>query len=433
MRLRTAASYNPVVSKRLKSSLVLLCLAIVLASCGSSEDDGGPQFVNDPRPTSTVSATATTAPTAPPTATAAATQSASRLLDTRSAPRFVYLTINDVLTSYDTANRVFTTLDVSEDMSVVDYAASPTGDRVGILAVRSNRLVVQFYGADGAALSDFILLSVPPVVQVQATPESATPVVLIPDRSDQMHIDWVPQGNAVIVSGPGVSQHVSMSGAVMPISRTGTSGDVVRAIWSPMDSQIAIQTRTQNGDQRVYMLDMGHDEATELDLFSDESGMVLSNLQWLPSGLGLVVVAGTLSDGVVMHGQLYVYRFADEEPTMLATSGQGGPNATITHAAVSPDGHSVVYAVMVNDAGGWYLHSLWVKSIKGGPAVEIPTTSAAPITSLQWSDEGVIWQQADGTLMVVGKSLEPRPLGTEPQATPVSTPQATPVNDTPVG
>lgn len=429
MRARSARVYNPVVGKRLQGSLLLLCLAVILASCGTGDDGEGPQFVTDRRPTSTISATSTTEPTIPPTAVAAPTQSAANLLETRSAPRFVYLTIEGILTSYDTANREFVALAIPKDMSVLSYTASPTGDRAGVLGVQKSRLVVQFYGADGAVLSDPILLSVPPIVQTQSTPESATPAVVIPDRSNQMHIDWVPQGNAVLVSGPGVSQRVSMSGAVMPVSRTGTSGEVVKAIWSPMDSQVAIQTQMQNGDQNVYLLNTGHDEASHLDLFAEEQDVVLSNLQWLPSGLGLVMVAGTFSDGVVMHGQLYVYRFADEAPTLLATSGQGGPNATIAYAAVSPDGHSVVYAIMVNDSDQWYLHSLWVKSMKGGPAIEIPTTSAAPITSLQWSDEGIIWQQADGTLMVVGKSLVPRPLGTEPQATP----QATPVDDGPVG
>ena len=426
----------------LRTVAVLASLMLVLAACNGDIEDDGPQFVNDPRPTTTatVAATPTDDAPAPPTAAAAPTQDPGDLLETRSAPRFVYLIIDSVLTSYDSFTRAFVPLDIGTGIALVDHTASPTGDRAAILAVQNNRLVVQFFGADGLPLGAPILLSVPALPNVTATPTDGTAQARIPDRADQMHIDWVPQGNAVLVSGPGVSQHVSMSGAVMPISRTGALGTVVKAIWSPMDSQVAIQTQLMDGSQHLYMLNTGHDEATELTALDSLNAQSLSNVQWLPSGLGLVMVAGSTTDGVVMHGQLYVYRFDEATPTLVATSGQGGPNATITHAVVSPDGHSVVYAVMVNDLGDWYLHSLWVKSIKNGSAVEIPTTSAAPITSLQWSAEGVVWQQADGTTNVVDTGLEPRSLGSEPPATPEAsstngaTPVASPeVNATPVG
>lgn len=419
---------------------LLLCPLLVLSACGG-DNDSGPQFVTDVHPTSTLNTldvTPSPAASFPPTMVPTAPPSIK--ISTRSAPRVAYFMLDGVLTSYDSGNREFTTIELPDDLVHVDHSASPTGDRVAVLAVQGNRLVVQFFGADGVALTEPILLSVPaiPVVATaQATPEATPTAVLeIPDHTNQMHVEWVPQGNAVLVSGPGVNQRVSMNGEVMPISRTGVAGTVIKSVWSPMNMQVAIQTQHQRGDQSVYMLDTGHDEAQLLEAFEDLNGNGMSNLQWMPNGLGLVVVSGKVENGVVMNGQLYSYRFDDEAPTLLATSGQGGPNSTITHAVISPDGHTIVYAVMVRDLSQWHLHSLWIRSMKGGPAVAIPTESGAPLISLQWTEEGIVWQQVDGTLNVVDESLIPRVLGTEPIATPVveATPAATPVDDLgPVG
>jgi WD40 repeat protein len=242
-----------------------------------------------------------------------------------------------------------------------------------------------------------------------------------------LNIDWIPQGNAVLVSGPGVLQRVSMNGSIMPVSRTGTTGTVTSATWSPMDSQVVIQTRQPNGDQAVFLLNSGHDEVTEINVLHDTFGPSITNLQWLPSGLGLVIVAGNVQDDEVMNGQLYVYRFGEPVPMLVATSGQGGPTGTISHAVVSPDGQSVAYAIMVRDLDEWRLHSLWVRPLRGGPAVSIPLATNAPITTLFWSSEGLVWQQLDGSISVVDGDLQPRPLGEAPVASPVASPVATPV------
>lgn len=433
---------------RVIGRLGLTCLTILLVSCGSGSEisnDEGPQFVND-APTTNV-ATQTPEPTAEASVSTSVpmeeeTVSVEELISPRSAPRFAYLLIDGQLTSYDAVTRTFGKLELPATTHLLEFVASPTGDRVGILAELDSRIVVQFFGADGAPLSEPIPLHVPPTPAASSATPDASPSTGAADshRQNQLQIDWVPQGNAVIVSGPGVIQHVSMSGAVMPISRTGSEGSVIKAIWSPMDSQVAIQTRIQNGEQSLYMMDTGHDEAFQVEIFPGESDLAISNLQWLPNGRGLLFVSGTQADGEVMNGQLYMYRFSDGEPHLIATSGEGGPNATVSHAVVSPDGHSVVYAVVVRDLGEWHLHSLWIRDLTGGPAIAIPTQSGSPITSIQWTSEGVVWQQQDGSIMVVDEALIPRPLGSEPVATPVATPQevrspeATPeTNDTPVG
>lgn len=420
--------------------LMAIGAVVLLAGCGAGSgdaDEEGHRFATERRPTTEVIATnSATGPSEEIPQTPVPTANPGEALDVRGAPRFAYLLLNDELVVYDTSNRAFQPIRLADGMQVMDFSGSPTGDRVGILAWQDGKVVVQFVGADGIALGDPIPLAIAwSEPSIAASTPAATPVSTGPER--RLNINWIPQGNAVVVSGPGVSQRVSMNGAVMPISRTNVNGTVIEAIWSPMDSQVAMLTQMMDGHQGVFLLDSGHDEARELETLHLQPGQSISNVQWLPNGLGLMLVVGSTSDGDLMNGQLYIYRFGDEVPNLIATSAQGGPAATITHAAISPDGHAVAYVIMVRDLDEWHLHSLWVRPVRGGPGYSVPFTSNAPVTTLQWTEEGLVWQQIDGTVTVVDADLAPRPLGEAPQAppvaTPVASPQATPVELAPIG
>lgn len=422
----------------LRLAIVMLGAVVILAGCGAGStndgNDDGHRFANDPRTTSVPAATLeATIQADQRTEAPIPTASPKDSLSLRSAPQFAYLVIDGNLHAYDTVGRTFTPLNVPDGMTVLEFASSPTGDRVGVLGMQNDNVIVQFFGADGEPLGEPTILPISylraapsPVGSPEATPQSG-------QASNQLGVTWVPQGNALVVAGPGVLQRVSMSGAVMPISRAGVTGNVIRAWWSPMDSQVAILTQLPDGHRGVFLLDSGRAEARELNVLHLQPDQGLSDLQWLPNGLGMVLIAGKTSDGDLMNGQIYVYRFNEDVPTLVATSGQGGPAATITNAVVSPDGHSVAYAVMVRDLNQWHLHSLWVKPITGGPGISIPLDSNSPVTNIIWTAEGLVWQQEDGSISVVDADLQPRRLGEAPLATPsaspVSSPIASPVED----
>lgn len=420
-------------------TIVVLSAVLILAGCGTGtsndSDDEGHRFATEKRPTQAPTATSAVIEATPvETSVPQPTVAPGSFLVVRGAPQLAYFLIDGMIQVYDTGARTFTPLAVPDGFRMMDFSSSPTGDRVGVLGTLNGQTIVQFYGGDGEPLGDPITLQVPaiqPVPSPIATP-GATPATT--NDVYRFQINWIPQGNGVVVSGPGVLKRVSMSGTVMPLSRTGVAGAVVDALWSPMDSQLAILAQTADGRQGVYMLDSGNAESNELVVMQMEPNQRLSNVQWLPNGLGMLVVVGNDDRGDLTNGQIYVYRFDAEAPVLIATSGQGGPGATITHAVVSPDGHAVAYAVTVRDQNAWHLHSLWVKPLRGGPAVQIPTTSSSPITNLVWTAEGLVWQQEDGGLFVVDSSMTPRPLGEAPIATPVATPQSTPVPEpTPIG
>lgn len=427
-------SFTQWLKSRASFATTMLCALVLLAACGgdsgtsSNGDDDGRVFVTDRLPTTTATATEVTStevvtevPTAVPTV------SPSELLKVRGAPQLIYLVIDDVLTAYDSNMRTFTPIEMPDGFTMLEFSSSPTGDRVGILGVQDEVYTVLFSGADGQPLGEPISLKVKSTPPAQASPVASPAATPVSSGSSTLTIDWVPQGNGVLVSGPGVLQRVSMSGSIMPVSRAGATGTVINALWSPMDSQVVVKTQQMNGHQAVFVMNSGSDEVSELDVLHDAAGPSITNLQWLPTGLGLVMVAGSVDDGAVMNGQLYVYKFGEPVPKLVATSAQGGPTATISDAVVSPDGRSVAYAIMVRDLDEWHLHSLWVKPIAGGPAISIPITNSTPITGLVWSAEGLVWQQEDGNQYVVDGSLAPRPLGEEPVATPVASPGASPV------
>lgn len=412
---------------------VLLCVLVVFAACGTDSNNGSSndedrRFVTEKNPTRAATETPETrveATSVPPTAVP--TVAPEQLLVPRGAPNVIYLTIDGVLNAYDAHGRSFTPVEIPEGVTALDFTSSPTGDRVGVLLWNGDDVTVQFFGADGLPLGDATALNVVFVPTSAASP-SASPVASpVATGTPALHIDWIPQGNGVLVSGPGVLQRVSMNGTIMPVSRTGATGTVTNAVWSPMDSQVVIQTQQMDGHQAIFLLNSGQDESTEISSLHDSFGPSITNLQWLPTGLGLVFVAGSVDNGTVMNGQLYTYRFGEDVPKLVATSGQGGPTATITHAVISPDGQSVAYVIMVRDLDQWHLHSLWVKPLRGGSAVSIPTATNSPITALYWSGEGLVWQQEDGSTSVVDGSMQPRPLGEEPVATPVASPIASPV------
>lgn len=418
---------------------VLLCSLVILSACSTGDEDEGHQFANDPK--ATKPAAQSTEPPTPeaekPAPTVAPTPSASELLVVRGAPKYAYVLVDGNLVAFEVGSETYTPLELPEDTELIAFASSPTGDRVGVLGVRGEAYSVQFFGADGKPISEpaeFGLASATagigtPQASPISTPNASPQATPTSSRSRaQLTISWVPQGDAVVVAGPGVLNRISIDGSVMPISRTGTTGMVVFGIWSPMDSQVALLTQQMDGHQNVFMLDSGNVEAEELEPLQLEPGESLSNLQWLPNGLGVVFVTGDNSPDGLVNGQLYVYKFNEDVPTLLATSGQGGPAGTISHAVVSPDGSSVTYAVMVRDQHEWHLHSLWVKPIAGGASQQIHLESNASITQITWTAEGLMVQQSNGDITILDGDPDDADSEATPIASPVGSPEASPVS-----
>jgi hypothetical protein len=437
-------------SRLLRGALALAGASLILVACGNGSDDGVPeerQFANDPAPTREATGEPTeiiaeTPADAPATEVAA---TPTDLLRTRGAPSTLY-TLSEgrllaLLPGDDGVEQ--SPIPVPEGELVVGIASSPTGDRVGVVTSQPDdgSLAVSFYREDGDVIHDTIRLApdgtpvASPVPSPIATPvgtPAATPAGDVTDTP--VWVSWVPQGNGVLVVHDNKLFDVDIDRGAQAIPTAGIRGTLLMAEASPTGGQILVQATDAGGAQRVYLIQRDTGDVNELFAMRAEPGMGLSEVTWLPAGDGLLFVEGELAGGAVMRGQLFSYLFRDDAPRLVATSGQGGPSATIRNLAVAPDGGSVAYEVSIFDVDHWSMHSMWVRSLRPDQAVlQVPVDPGHMVTALAWSQEGLVWRftalygEEGEYLGVLGPDGEMR--DRERISLPDATPAASPVTD----
>jgi hypothetical protein len=338
---------------------------------------------------------------------------------------------------------------VSDDVEVVDLDASPTGDRVGVLMapMAGGTPFVQFYAADGSAIGGPFQpapIGTPgatPAASPMSSPDAPGATPAVAGAGEMGSATWVPQGNGLLVTWDNTLTYVDVENGASPIDTAGVEGTMLYAASSPKGNQILVQVAFDDGTQGAYLIQRPSGEIHQLHALRTDPDVGISELEWLPGGNGVVFVEGETVNGVVMRGQLFSYLLHNEVPSLVATSGQGGPSGTITNVAVSPDGYSVAYDVSILDVDRWSVHSVWVRSLKqDAPAIQVPVSGGEPLTRLAWSSEGLVWsQEADAEVSVMRPSGEVGSLMGEdessasPVASPVtiSSPVATPIG-TPV-
>jgi hypothetical protein len=379
----------------------------------------------------------------------------AELLRTRGAPSTLYTVSGEDLVALHVEENdvVEQVIDVPDGFAIIDFDASPTGDRVGVLlAGLDGASFVQFYRADGTVIGgpfEPVASGTPgatpgasPAATPMATPDAPGAISAIAAVDAAGSATWVPQGNGLLVTWNNVLSYVDSDEGFSDIDTTGIDGTMQDAAASPKGDQILVRVVFDDGTQGAYLIDgpTGEVHALRALRTSPENG--ISQLQWLPSGNGVVFVEGEIVDGVVMRGQLFAYLFRNEVPRLVATPGQGGPSGTITNVAVSADGYSVAYDISIRDVDRWAVHSVWIRSLKQDvPGIQVPVSGSEPLTRLMWSSEGLVWsQEADARVYVMRPSGEVGALSGEagPGATPDASPDASPVTTsspvaTPVG
>jgi hypothetical protein len=436
-------------SRLLRGALALAGASLILVACGNGSGDSVPeerQFANDPAPTREATEVPTEiiadTPVDGPATDVAATP--ADLLRTRGAPSTLY-TLSDgrllaLIPGDDGVGQ--TQMPVPEDGRVLGIASSPTGDRVGVMTrhPQDGSVAVSFYREDGETIHEAIRLTpeATPVASPQASPiatplgtPAATPAVDVIDAP--IWVSWVPQGNGVLVVHEDKLFDVDIERGAQVVPTTGIRGTLLIAEASPTGEQILVQATDEGGAQRVYLIQRDTGDLNELFAMRADPGMGLSEVTWLPAGDGVLFVEGEFSGGSVMRGQLFSYLFRDDAPRLVATSGQGGPSATIRNVAVAPDGGSVAYEVSIFDVDHWSMHSMWVRSLRSDQAVlQVPVDPGHMVTALAWSQEGLAWRftalygEEGEYLGVLGPDGEIRER--ERIGLPDATPLASPVN-----
>lgn len=424
---------------RLALGSALLAASLLLASCGSDAEDDR-RFANEPVTRAPATETPAATATAEPASTSAPMASPETLLKTRGAPDTLYTVANDDLVSVTVGldGTDVRPIALPDGGELLAFDGSPSGDRVAVLGRAGGEIRLLFFDREGKRLQNPVT-----IVGASATPDAvATPVA--DDSIPAYTVTWSPQGQAILVAGPSLLVNVPIGGEPEAVDVSEVRGTIRTARWSPQGSQIALLTLQANGSQRVVLLDR-EGQGREVAPLEVNPGTTIEYLRWLPDGSGLIFVRAALIDGIPMNGQLFLYRFKDPLPTLVATSGQGGPSASITAIAPSPDGRSVAYVISIRDGDTWAFHSLWVRSFRQPLAYEVPVENAAVVTRVWWVDRGLAWdaqareddaspreivflsnQRGPVVLLETTPAASASPVAS-PQATPVASPQESPV------
>lgn len=420
---------------RLTVALLLLVGSVLLAACGpapvANEVEEDRKFANDPvteqpvTPTAVATDAAVPAPASPVVAVSPET-----LLRSRGTPDTLYTLSNGdlIALSVEGGEGTPTTISLPGNRRILDFDGSPSGDRVAVLLVSENDdgLFVAFYRSTGEQVGEEH--HVFGQEDASATPRTS-------EALPSYTISWSPQGTGVLVTSSTALAQVDIDGEPQSIELGEVDGRLQRAKWSPQGTRVLLQMVREDGSQYVYVRDLENERTREVRALRTDATAQLRDLQWLPDGSGLVFVRGQMTNGVALRGQIYVYPLSEEVPRLVATSGQGGPTATITDIAVAPDGDSVAYVISILDGTEWAFHSMWIRSMDGALSYQVPVSARAVVTQLAWIDRGIAWEQRSsltdeaGGIMFVELDQDATlllPIAS-PGAIPVGTPGASPV------
>jgi dipeptidyl aminopeptidase/acylaminoacyl peptidase len=364
--------------------LAALVASFLLVAC--AEEDTGPQFATDPRPTRLPTEdVASPSPALLPTAESIATPTSfTDLLEARGAVSTVYMVSgNDVwsISSDGEATRLFSAADGSAIRAI---HPSPDAQEVAILldTASGEGRVSQVVLVDDAG-------SV--VARIDAMGRaSATPVTRAADG--RQSIDWSPQGDRVLVQlQPADIVEIAAEGdsAPVPLDFGGASGSVIEPAWSPTGQSIAFIAESDDGETRsLQMLDTSTEKISTL--VTPLRDRLVVDFAWLPDGVSLLFTEGGVPGSAITGIDLWRVDANGENRALVASAGTVAPVARIANLSPSPDGRSVAYSVLVPGSGAPVVDSIWVRSLSSGVGFRIPLPPIASVDDIWWTNDGLV-------------------------------------------
>jgi hypothetical protein len=367
-----------------RAYLAALFACIMLVAC--AEEDAGPQFATDPRPTqSPTEAAASPSPALLPTTAPVATPASfTDLLEVRGAVSIVFVASgNDVwaISSAGEAARLFT---ASDDATVRAIDPAPSAQEVAVLLesatgeARSSQVVI----VDAAG-------SIVGRADIPVTPR-ATPVS--GDADYRQTVDWSPQGDRVLAqvqNGDIVEIPPDAGGAPVPLDFGGTAGRVIAPAWSATGQSIAFISESEDEAMRsLNVLDTSSGEIR--NVITPLAGRLVVDFAWLPDGVSLLFTEGGGPGNAITGIDLWRVDANGENRALVASAGAVAPVARIANVSPSPDGRSVAYAVLVPSPRGPAVDSVWVRSLAAGVGFRVPLPSVAAVENIWWTDEGLV-------------------------------------------
>jgi dipeptidyl aminopeptidase/acylaminoacyl peptidase len=365
------------------------CLGALVAVCflvACAEDDTGPQFATDPRPTrAPTQAVVSASPALLPTAESVATPASfTDLLAVRGAASAVYVVSDNEVWSIASDGEATQVFAAPGDSRILSIDPSPDGQEVAILqeSASSGRVTSQVVIIDAAGS---VIDRVDAPVGSEATPATRR------SRSEQT-IDWSPQGDRVLAqfeTGEVIELLTDESGVPVSLDFDEAAGTVIDPAWSPTGQSIAFISASEEDETRsLRMLDTNTGEITAV--VNPLGGRLVVDFAWLPDGVSLLFTEGGAPGSAISGIDLWRVDASGENRELVASAGSVAPVARIANLSPSPDGRSVAYAVLVPGAGGPVVDSVWVRSLASGIGFRIALPSVASVQDIWWTEEGLV-------------------------------------------
>ncbi len=415
--------------------VAVLAMGGLLVGC--AEDEPGPQFASDPRPSQVateVASVATPSVAALATPVVAATPaSIGELVNTRGGAPRVYIASNNAIWSISSggeASRIFEARDGSRLLAI--DPAPGAGEVAALLETQSG----------GARSNELLILENSGKTLARETnfsPNRGTPEAGAVSSADV--VNWSPQGDQVIVAlaeGPLSEYRLGDNATLTTLDVKAAGAEIIRPEWSPTGETIAYIASDESGRNRALRV-LNIKDGNVQDVVTPTSGRYVADFTWMPDGVSLLFTEGGELGGAVTGIDLWRINANGEQRQLLVSAGTVAPVAQITNMRPSPDGRSVAYVVLVPGAETPRVDSVWVRGIDSGPGFRVSLPSIAAVNDLWWTDRGlaisVITGDEDGQRAEMLALLQLMPDGTVAalwaaplaSATPGrGTPQATP-------
>ena len=436
----------------------MIIVALLLAGCASDSTTDDRRFANDP-----VTAQPTEPATVEPTVNA---------LQTETAPK-VQPALEDLLTASGAPETAFVmsggkVLAVTPDLgrgavalntpyAPVALDQSPDGSGVAILSWSDAGFRVDLMDASNAILRSWTNVADlgSPAAQPLASPAVASPAANA-TAAYPGAISFAPDGKSLLVTTGSLQVvAIDLDGGIERFDLPNDIAGIESAQWSPKGDVVAVLARDVEGLGQLWTF-APHVDGSGLRLLvpgeGDDNAGSVQAFDWLPDGDGVLLLMADKGDSTQPGGQLYSLSLDGDHRELVGSAGRIGPAARIVDFAISPDGRSIAYAIVIPNARSWEFDSLWVRSLADATTYEIPIGDVRAISSFTWVQGGVVLVRESGSgadvLFVpasggqVTFSLDGgagTPSSTPDQASPVTgdspivaTPEATPVSGTPV-
>lgn len=377
-----------------------LVASVLLSSCTDGEE--GRRFANDPRTKDAPTATmVVTPPPSPVVDTPAPARPFSEVVAPRGAPSRVYLRAGSDLLGLSAESGTWAPVfKPGPGRRIVDYDASPSGDRVAVLVEEDGQAAVDVLGPDGQPLARF------------GNVGSALGLAEAGPRS----LDWSPQGDLLLAAfSPGGLVALPVSGDGPPAVVAGPDAAPWPAVarWSPTGESVALVSGSS--DQRFGELLVipaaGRVAATPVagqgtpaatpgatpvaasPALTDPRRGQVENIAWLPDGRSLLFTERPIGPGTGANADLWRIGADGGDRTLVVSAGSAAPVASVALVSPSPDGSSVAYTVTVPGVGGPpRFHSLWVRELASERTYRIVTSPEVAVTDIWWSSRGLMFR-----------------------------------------